>query len=272
MKDGPDERLDGLLRRWAESRASTDEQIAKLRERISSTVKTAALVDIPPMQRPHKGLVVAGRVAWFCLGAAAAVLVAGLLWPVRSPEPRVVSPDVADVPQIQQNGIPAFAALKRDQLTARAVLLKEMENVFPDQLRWVAESEDKVSVGLLSEARPAWRETAPIAIRVVVVSRKTSNQDWTPVWTVDVVTRGEEVVALTPQCSGVGKLLLWTYLMPDDMVAVDGSIALPDPSPVHCSFSGIQQEGTTKAVLWVQADHVEYRVFQTVALISGKVG
>lgn len=268
MKNGPDEKLDGLLQCWAESRAPTDEQIAELRERLSSTVRTAALVDIPPMPQPHKGHAIAGRVAWFCLGATAAVLVACLLWP----EPQMVSPGAVHVPQEQENGIPAFAALKRDQLRAGAVLLREMENLFPGQLRWVAESEDKVSVGLLSEAGPTLRETVPIAIRVVVVSRKTSSWDWTPVWMVDVVTRGEEVVALTPESSGAGKLLLWTYPMPDNMVAVDGSIALPDPRPVHSSFSGIQQEGTTKAVLSVQADDVEYRVFQTVTVMGRKVG
>jgi len=273
MKNGPDEKLDGLLQRWAESRAPTDEQLAELRERVSSTVGTAAFVDIRPMPRPHKGHAIeghaiAGRVAWFCLGAAAAVFVACLLWP----EPQAVSPGAVHVPREQENGIPEFATMKRDELRARAVLLEEMENLFPGQLRWVAESGDKVSVGLLSEAMPAVRKTAPVAIRMVVVSRKTSRRDWTPVWMVDIVSRGEEVVALTPESSGAGELLLWTYPMSDKMVAVDGSIALPDPKPVHSSFSGIQEEGTTKAVLSVQADDVEYRVFQTVTVMDGKVG
>ena len=111
-----------------------------------------------------------------------------------------------------------------------------------------------------------------MAIRLVVVSRKGDDTAWTRVWAVDVVTRGEEVVALTREDSGVGKILLWTYPMPDGMVAVDGRIALPDPLPVDSSYSGIQREGTTKAILSMDAEGVEYRVFQSIAVVDEERG
>ena len=59
--------------------------------------------------------------------------------------------------------------------------------------------------------------------------------------------------------------------MADGMVAVDGRIALPDPMTVDSSFSGIQREGTTKAILSVDAGDVEYRVFQAIALVDEKM-
>ena len=81
MKDHSDERLDELLRRWAESRAATDEQITTLRDRISSALESAPFVDAPSPRRTRKDLTAAKRLAWFCLGAAATVVVAFLLWP-----------------------------------------------------------------------------------------------------------------------------------------------------------------------------------------------
>ena len=139
-------------------------------------------------------------------------------------------------------------------------------------LPWATESNDKVAMGLLPEARPASRGGSPIAVRLVVVSRTGNDPAWTPVWAVDVVTRGEEVVALTRESSGAGKLLLWTYPMSDGMVAVDGRIALPDSLPMDSSFSDVQREGTTKAILSVDAGNVEYRVFQSIALVDDEMG
>jgi hypothetical protein len=272
MKNKSDERLDELLQQWAENRAATDEQVTTLRDRVSSALDQAMLVDVPVTPRPSRDLTVTKRLAWFCLGAAAAVVVALLLWPDRVPAPQPVSSDTSPGPPEREDGIPAFAALTEEQLNAKAVLWKEMENIFPDQLQWAAESDEKVAMGLLREAKPASGKGTPIAIRVVVVSRTDDDRAWTPVWTVDVVTRQEEVVALTPECFGVGKLLLWTYPMPDGMVAVDGRIALPDPTPVDSSFSGIQARGTTKAIMSVNSGDVQYRVYQTIALVGEKMG
>lgn len=272
MKDHPDERLDELLQRWAESRAANDEQITALRDRVLSTLDETPLVDVPPARRPRKDLTVAKRLAWFCAGAAAAVVFAFLVWPDPAPERHVVSPGTRTGASDREQDGPAFAALTKDQLRVKAILWKEMDNMFSGQLQWTAESNDKVAMGLLPEARSASHQGGAIAIRLVVVSRETDNRTWTPLWTVDVVTRGEEVVALTRECSGVGKLLLWTYPLADGMVAVDGRIALPEPMTLDSPFSGIQREGTTEAILSVDAGDVEYRVFQAIALVHERMG
>jgi hypothetical protein len=271
MRDPADEPLDELLRRWAERRAPTEGQITALRDRVRSALAEAPPADVPS-RRPLGDFSVAKRTGWFFLGAAAAGVVAVLLWPEPIPGPRPDSSGTVRVPRERQDSIPALATLSKDQLAAKAAVWKEMERMFSGQLQWAAESDDKVTMGLLPLARPVSRGGAPVAIRLVVVSRKRDSPAWTPLWTVDVVTRGEEVVTLTREFCGVGRLLLWTYPMPDGMVAVDGRIALADRTPVDLSFSGIQRGGTTKAVSSADSGEVEYRVFQTVATVNEKTG
>jgi hypothetical protein len=250
-----------------------------LRERVTSAVRDAPLLGVEPPGAGSRRWSVAGRAAWFGLGAAAALFVAFLLRPELPMEPgdaqAVSSGESGDPngprPDVPPD-VPPDAVLGQSRLAAKAVLLEEMERVFPDQLSWVAETDGKVCVGLAERPGPRRRSEPALAVRVVVVSRRGPEDRWVPVWTVDMVTRGEEVVALTPECSGRGKVMVWAYPLPDGMIAVDASIALDDPVPLHSSFSGVCRGGVPEDVLSLRADEVEYRVYQVVSVLDNEVG
>ena len=145
-----------------------------------------------------------------------------------------------------------------------------MERVFGTHLDWAAESEGRMCLGISPETQELASDGAPrVAIRVVIVSRPKTQREWSPVWSVDVVTRSEQLVELTPDvCGRGGKLLLWAYVLPDGMLAVDAKMGLAQPATLDSSFSKVQQPGTPELVLATQTADTEYRVFETVAVLD----
>ncbi len=274
MTNDQDNKLDGLLRNWAKQNSATDADIQALCDRISRAVDQAPFLDAGPATVRTDRFSVLGRAVWFSLGCSVALLFAFLLFPA------------ARVPQEQQAGIsethqevnkrdpevPSLALLNESQLAGKGLLLAEMERMFADRLTWVAESDGQVCVGLLPQAGSAPSEATPMAVRVVVVSRKGDQEAWTPVWQIDVVTRGEELVDLTQDCIRSGTLSLWTYPLPDGKIAVDANFALPGPVSLESSFSGVQSPGVPKEILSIGTDRAEYRVFQTVSLLREGTG
>ena len=274
MTNDKDNQLDGLLRNWAEQNSATGAEIEALCERISTAVDRAPFLDAGPATVRTDRFSLLGRAVWFSLGCSVALLLAFLLFPT------------APVPQNQQAGIPqphqevddsdseasSFALLAESQLVGKGLLLDEMDRMFADRLTWVAESDSQVCVGLLPETGPTSSKTIPMAVRVVVVSRKGNQENWTPLWQVDVVTRGEEIVDLTPDCIRSGTLSFWTYPLPDGKIAVDADFALPGPMPMESSFRGVQAAGVPKEILSIGTDDAEYRVFQTVSLLREGTG
>lgn len=279
-----DTALDQILHQWADERAADPEHLDILQKRIVSTLElehrhlpaSRPRPAMPPIVSRHS---VASR---FPVGLAAVVLVA-LVWFAQVAGESILNHQLAG----EDGSLPPDSVwLNQGQLDGQAVLLTEMEQLFGDRLNWLAETGERVELGLdevTDSVGSAANDTAssPIAIRMVVEKREAGDKSWKSAWTIDVVSRSEELVEMTPQSSDDVSVMLWAYALPDGTIAVDSELAwrhqndevlANSSSPVRTTISNVQQDGQPSEAFVSEADGVEYRVFQTAAVLDGKVG
>jgi hypothetical protein len=267
-----DERLDDLLRRWADSRQCSGD-LDNLRERILASCHGQAADDGAGPPQPPAG---AGRglgqrgwsAAWFAAGAIAATVVAVCCYWLLGP--RSDGPDGAGL-------LPSeLAFLQENELAEKLVLANEMDKLFGDRFQWIGETNNRVllEVGesdMMSAAGSP--RSARLAVRVIAVRRGADEQQWTPIWAADLVTRQEQVVRLAPDPAGPldgADFSLWAYALEDDVIVVDSELSLGEVS-IESTFNGVQHSGVPVAIHVVEQDAVEYRVFQTVVILDGEV-
>jgi hypothetical protein len=263
MTEQHNDQLAHLLRQWADRQAPSKEEIDWLQARVMAAIDDETCRDGITVPPPHR-LAMWGRVMWFSLGVAATILVVAFLWHrghVGLPNPV----------QSAEEDTSTLAWFSAPQLEEKAVLLSEMERLFTDRLAWVAEDGREVRVALAGDAEKT-SQGVPIAVRVVAVARRIGSDQWKPVWNVDVVTRGEQLVDLVPPGRQGEKFQAWALPLPDGMVAVDANLTLNGGVATEASFSGIQKAGAPNRIFTLKKGDVEFEVYQTVALLKEKVG
>lgn len=277
-----DDRLDQLLNEWADQSVSP-ERLEDLRDRIASSMMESEPTgtDVNPEQngrstpapaehvsspaRDHRSRWAAG----FVVGTALTLLVSVALFVLIDRNPPVDSPGlpVAEL-------TPDYAWLRDDQIRNKSVLLAEMEQMFDQRVVWLAETGDRIEFGL--DRSQSSRTTGPdddarLAVRVVVERRLPGNADWQLAWAMDVVSRSEELVNVVPREANGNELRLWAYRLPDGMIAVDSELQLAGTDAFHARTSGLHQNAEPVKVATAHSNGTEYRVFQTVAVLDGKV-
>jgi hypothetical protein len=259
--------LDGLLDHWAQGRQAAKD-LAPLRERIDRALADQRSHPIPvspasPSSRTRLGGLAQSRVVWFALGGAAAVLVMCLSFFVKRDEHEAVV-----------SGPPPFARLDEEELAKKARLFRETERLFENRLEWIVETDDRVLLEIEQNAGSSGGSSPTrLAVRVVVARRNAGQTSWTPVWAVDVVTREEQPIRLTPESGRLpagAELFLWVYPVDKDVIAVDSTLSLAGPA-LQSTFSGLQHVGVPTPVCEVERDGTEFQVFQTVAVLDSEV-
>jgi hypothetical protein len=261
--------LDKLLRQWADGRTANDAELDQLKQRIVANLRREPQESadgseadrLTRSRTPRHG----DRGIWTSiLGVAAGVLVmVGALWLWHQKSG-------PDEPIALENELPpAYAWLQEGQLRDKAVLLREMESIFDRRTIWLAETGESIDVGVVNRSTPA--ETKPVAVRIVVERRRAAESKWTPVWAMDVIARSEEMVRLTPKSSFAARLEMWSYLLPDGMIAVDTNLTLDDSTGVQMTISSLQSDGWPVEVYSAHVDGSEIRVFQSAAVLKGPV-
>jgi len=263
--------LNELLRQWADSHDRSEIELRDLSRRIA----TAARIQVSPRapQKPRRLSSMSRRpkAAWIALGVAVVLLVMVAIWwgspgdrdvarPTRSPEPQPQRP--ANEPP------PEFAWLAQPQLKDKQVLLEEMERLFEGRVAWIAETHDQVRIGLAPDDGATTPNARRLAVRLVV-TRRTADSVRQPVWTVDVISHHEQLVHLSGPAGAGAELTLWTYSLPDGMIAIDSRLDL-DGETVRLDkgYCGLQQAGIPKTIDTWNAQGTEYEVYQTVAPVS----
>lgn len=244
--------LDARLREWRRRRDAAADAAGRA-SRIAAAVRTADVAASHP--------VVAGpdrwgeRTGWFAAGLAVAAAVACVAWwRGRDDEGANWPPSVR------------FAAA---DIAARAEVLAGMEQTFAGRLAWVAEHDQTVAVGLADGAVAA----APVAVRIVVLTRRGAAARWEPAWQADVVVRDEQVVDVAAGAHGEGRLKLWAHCLPDGAIAVDGELTLASHAvPLRASYGGVQKAGLPCRVTGDRAADVEWQVIQTVVPLRPAIG
>jgi hypothetical protein len=198
------------------------------------------------------------KLTYAAVGAATALLVAFLCLRHGS-----VAPDLP--------AAAAFARITADQMRVHARLFSEMEHLFADRLRWVAESNGDVGLGVEALRGASSVNSAPLLVRLTVVSRKEGTREWAPTWSADVLLRGEEVVEVAPNRRADNRLALWVYPLGDGRIAADTSLSLSKPVPVSSKVSTVVQEGQPSELISVRVGGTEYRVFQAVETVGKRL-
>lgn len=263
-----DDRLDDLLGQWAEQ-TSVPERVADLQQRIVESAAESA-GHTPKRNGRHSDLVapyrrvIERRTVWasgFAVGAVAMLLLSVGVWFVAMSGSTADS----DLP-------PEYAWLGDEQVRDKQQLLSEMDAMFDGQLAWLAESGDRMEFGLTELAGdnvPAGDSNDHLAVRVVVQRRESSGDDWQVAWALDVVSRNEEFVRVAPRDPSGGELKLWTYRLPNGLIAVDSELEMSGHDGLHATTSGLQEDRQPVQVFTSDDNGTEYRVFQTVAVLDG---
>jgi hypothetical protein len=239
--------LASRLQAWRRRQDATRDHDA-LAARIGAAIRGDAA--IAPAPRPHGPWI--ERLAWFTAGLAAALVVAWLSWPARHSD---APPDWP--PSVR------FAA---GQLAEKTALVAGMEATFGDELAWIAEHDQRVDVGLVPDG-PG--DGGPVAVRIVVLTRRAGEAAWQPAWRSDVVARNEQVVDVATGPGGTGRLRLWAHALPDGAYAIDGELTLAEAGvPLEASYSGVQRPGEPRRVTGDRTSDVEWQIIQTVVPLA----
>ncbi|MHC4180821.1 MAG: hypothetical protein ACYSWU_25255 [Planctomycetota bacterium] len=270
-----DENLDRLLRDWAAGAQPDEAHLEALRERISQAADQleGAGAEVISVPKAAPTATWPRRLAWFTLGAAAAAAILAAVVVLSRLGPR----QGTDTSGEELAEVPPEARLDRRELVAQATLLAAMKEVFADRLTWLAETDGRVVLGIESEARASPDGSQPITVRLVVMSRRPGETTWRHRWNVDCIAQDEQLVELAPQGGPQTRVALWAHLLPDGMIAVDTNLDLGardegrDPQRSTLDTQLFEPQ-VPQRILDLRADDVEYRVFQTVAVLPKEVG
>jgi len=251
MPNQKTDQLDDLLAGWQQRHQPGAERLAEMTAGIRArlgvepmAIDGAISVDASTSER---------RIWWrgFATGltAAAAVMVAVLSWQLRSGD----KPPVAAAPSLDP--APSIAATAAGKLE----LFQAVQEMFPNHVRWVAESNGEVRLGLdENELAPATGR--PVALRLTVETRDSASQSWRQVSGVDVITHEQESVQLALDDV---VLEFWIYELPDGKLAIEQRFDVGQPVQLSDFSVTAQDPRVAKELYWSRRGETEYRVLQT---------
>jgi hypothetical protein len=250
-------KLDSLLRDWAARHGGDpvrrDALVESVRRRLGHEEVSMAPVPAPARRkRLHGGL------AYAVGGFAAGLLVAvGLFW--TWPQWR----GLIGADPYGQTAYLSAAEIKRS-----GELFRRMEEVFPGNLCWVAETGGEVSLGLGQCSGTSVSQATPLVVRTVVLKRVPGESAWRTVFAADVLSRGEEMVEIAPSQMPDDRLLVWAYRLPDGNVAVDANLRLADSPAAGVDVTNVLAPGRAVQVFTTKTPDAEFRVFQAASPLS----
>jgi len=275
MNEHDEKKIDRLLCDWSAGERADLQHLHRLAERIKSAIDAQVAPDSQygPLVAPTPTVNAGWRTPLVCfsLGVAATVLVTGLgiAWFVAREKP-IALPEPAETT--------TFAQIDTGQIHNRATLFRELNEFYAGNLAWMAEVDGRVvlrvdSAKIGSPSSPIQTNDArerSVTVRVVVIARAAGDQRWQTLWKADVISENDQFVQIGPSDGAKRDLSLWAHLLPDGSVAVDTSISLEAGNQE--SYSGVQRPSVPERILTRKSGNIEYRVFQTVAVLPEKVG
>ncbi len=244
--------LDNTLKTWADGHGATEEHLTSLTTRITTEATRAQY------QAAETSTPILHRFGYAALGMAATLLIgilclhSGILGYSRD-----------DTGQ-------CLARISSDDANAIRSLYAETDHMFAEKLRWIAESNGNMGIGVESVLGGQANDSVPLLVRLTVVSRAAGESEWKREWNADVLLRGQEVAEIAPNPNTPNKLTLWAYPLEDGRVAIDTGFSLVAPVELASHSSAVASEGAPLELLSMKTGDVEYRVFQTVQSLKQK--
>ena len=256
------DKLDNLLKQWASHHVIDEARSSRLASQIAEELAQSANLRVERpraswgLKQPRRRLIYAA------MATAAALLLA------------VVAPSFFSWRQSARNneeaGVSPVAPIGQLEIEAGRQLFCEVEKLFGDQLRWVAENQSEVRLDVRRTSGRAIAEATPLLIRVVVVKSKGSS--WVRVLETNILARSEELVELAPDPKMAGRLTLWGYPLPDGKIALDASIWLSSPICAGVDVTNILDPGKPKKIFTLKIEGGEYRVYEMVTPLADHTG
>jgi hypothetical protein len=259
--------LDLLLRGWADRHAADSGSLDRIQGAVRQAMEHEDTLQVAELTVAAPGRW-RSRALWPSFAAAAALLamVSIMLWPTKSPK----RPEIAGSHPPQHSGN-VQAVITPEQLARDAKLFAELDRMFGRQLRWVAESDGGVELGIEpDEAAAPPANSKPVTIRFTVVKREQGDRDWNVVWTVNLVARDEQLVRLAPEADSPS-LMAWAYTLPDGKIACDADLSLGGSEGWHVKASELQSAGDVRELASTAEGGVEYRVYQAIQILGDEV-
>jgi hypothetical protein len=266
IKETNGDPLDLLLRGWADRHAADSGSLDRIQGAIGQAMKRDAQSQVRESTFAVPGRW-QSRALWPSIGVVAALLLAMVSVMFWSPK----RPEIARHDPPQSSG-DVQAGITPEQLVRDTKLFAELDRVFGRQLRWVAESDGKLELGIEPDATAALpANSKPVTIRFTVVKRGQSDRDWSVAWTVNLVARNEQLVQLQQAEADSPSLMVWTYTLADGKIACDAELSLGGSQGWRMKGSELQSAGDVREMGSAAEEGVEYRVYQAVQLLDDEV-
>lgn len=249
--------LNTALRRWSTRQAPPEAHFAQLQKNISARAVEwryhARLTESPPW-----GLAVMARLSYALLGALLVVVIGGLFQVNRANGRRAAA---------DRQAAAMLASIPAQKLASAQALFHETQQMFAKRVRWITETDKDVDVQVEpTDSMPA--NSAPVFMRLTVVSRKKGGKVWTSIWNSDVLIRGEDQVQIAPDRQAGNHLTAWVYPLADGKVMVETNLKLDLPVRIGSSIRNVVEQGVPTEMASLNTEDSEYRVFQTVQVMK----
>jgi hypothetical protein len=264
MKDDSDG-IDDACRRCLDGRQPGEDHLRRLTARIVDEACRRRRLGVSDATR-RPGLFLTYRAACAAL-AAAAVLVSAALWAVLPRRPGT-DPSALGGGAAAAHGPASLAALGDARLANAMRLFAEADRLFPDALRWIAETNGDVRLGV--DALPGGAEASapPALVRLTVSRRDAAGGGWRVAWTSDVLVRAGDDVEAALSRKADNRLALWVFPLQDGKLSVQGGLSLAAPVRLAARLDAVVADGEAVEIAALRTPDAEYRVFQTVMLLK----
>lgn len=252
--------LDHELKEWAKRRQPGQDLLDGLASRVVTEAARHRY------QGRESGHTVRGGV-WFKLGyamagAAGAVLVCALWFGLLK----------TSVPAGNGGDLARLTSPTEAQMDAARKLFAETTRLFPQQLRWIAQSNGEIGLGVESDPNRKGSTEPALFVRLVMVKRSVGETRWTQAWTTDVVLRGEELVEVEPRRKMNDKLALWVYPLDNGKVAVNTAVVMVHPLPMNKRTDVVVGMGEPSEIASSRQGNEEFKLLQIVERLDAAKG
>jgi hypothetical protein len=250
--------LDKRLKQWAADTAPAAEDLARLRQRITDEAARAcgeALRMAPPARAPF-----AIKLFYSLAGAAAMLIAVCALWTMFG----------SDTAQPGRDTLADATTVPALDIELGRKLFSEIDRMFPERLRWVAESNGDMGMGIESAPTGIVENGVPMFVRLTLVARHDSEHAWRPTWSADMLVRSEDAVEIVPSPHADNHLSLWIYPLTDGHILVDSRVSLATPLPLAAVSEAVVQPGRPLQLSAGRRNNTDYRLYQTVWTLTAQ--
>lgn len=245
------DKLEQILRKWSAQNEADDDRINQLARRIS----TEAVQARTKTNTPTSLFSVWHKLLYAGCGAVVAAAISVLCFHFFL--------ENCATNAATDNGT-RLADISEEKMAASRKLFAEMNKLFPEQLRWISESNGDICLGIESLAINDSEQSTPVLVKLTVVSRETGNKRWRPAWNTYVLLRGEEMVEIARNDASGNRLALWVYPLEEGKLAVDTDISMNTPVRIASTASKIVKPGQPTKMASFKTVDKEYNLYQTV--------